>query len=175
MLIVFVRNIFDDGARCSDVILVEQFKTLSDAKKEGKTYLLSEDSYFFVKEYQDGSPIIGGKWDTGRVVYSSRGQCEDCPNMKRCTGSQNRCDFYTEYIRQKRKLSQEAAAVTQEDIKFHFACAYRRMYTPEDIQASFDTYEEAYQYQMKGFWDDSTYGIIVRIKEAWYRIFDRIR
>ena len=97
---VFVNNITDTG-KCSTGILVEEFTSLLSAKREGRAHLISDKSYYYVKEYSDGlSHIIGGQQDTGMVVYSSRKECEDCPSSADgCVGDQLQCSFYKDYVK----------------------------------------------------------------------------
>lgn len=113
MLKAFICNRIDDRKRNSDLILttaivVDEFDTLLSAKREAKTYLLTDKSFFYIKEYEEGfSHIIGGEQDTGKVVYSSRGLCEDCPGMENCVGSQSQCTFYKGYVQGKRDMFQD--------------------------------------------------------------------
>lgn len=181
MFKVFICNRFDDGRKSSDAILVEEFKTLLSAKREGKTHLLTDKSFFYVKEYEEGfSHIIGGEQDTGRVAYSSRGLCEDCPSTEHCVGSQSQCAFYKGYIQGKRDMFRDIMAGTPPkggNLRYHFACANHHMFSSNDIKASFNTYEEALEYQTEGgFWgDDCRFGIITQIDGKWYKVWEKKR
>lgn len=74
MFRVFLHNKLKSSDEAHTALLCQSFDTLKGAQREAETHLLSDASYYIVKEYPDRAVNIIGpdEQDTGTVVFDSR-------------------------------------------------------------------------------------------------------